>query len=110
MGTAQFNLTAPIIKTTSALIAFSHAPEVFSESPCIRCGKCVDHCPMHLMPLNISRFVSAENYEMAEKYHAADCIECGLCSYICPSNRNPVEFVRRAKQAIIAKKKQQGGK
>lgn len=111
MGTAQFNLTAPVIKTTSALIALSHAPAVFDEqSPCIRCGKCVDYCPMHLMPLNISRFAIAENYDLAEKYHAVDCIECGLCSYICPSNRNPVEFIRRAKQAIIAKKKQQGGK
>ena len=111
MGSAQFNLDAPVIKTTSSLIAFSEVPELFdANSVCIRCGKCVDYCPMKLMPLNIAKYAVAENYEMAEKYHATDCLECGLCSYICPANRNPVEFIRRAKQAIIAEKKKQGGK
>lgn len=111
MGSAQFSLDVPVIKTTSSLIAFSEVPEIFDEkSVCIRCGKCVDHCPMKLMPLNIAKFAIAENYEMAEKYHATDCLECGLCSYICPANRNPVEFIRRAKQTILANKKKQGGK
>lgn len=106
MGTAQFDLTAPVIKTTSALIAFSKAPAVYDGiSPCIRCGKCVEHCPMHLMPLRIADLVATENYTAAEKYYAANCMECGLCSYICPANRNPSEFVRRAKLEILAKKK-----
>lgn len=106
MGTAQFDLTAPVIKTTSSLIAFSKAPAVYDGiSPCIRCGKCVEHCPMHLMPLSIASLAAAENYQAAEKYYAVNCMECGLCSYICPANRNPSEFVRRAKQEILAKKK-----
>ncbi len=110
MGVAQFNLTAPVIKTTSALIALSHAPKIFDNtSPCIRCGKCVDHCPMFLMPLNLARFSASENYTMAEKYNICDCIDCGLCSYVCPANRNPVDFIRKGKQKVIALKKQ-GGK
>lgn len=109
MGISQFSLDIPVIKTTSSLIALSHAPEVYDKKmPCIRCGKCADHCPMHLMPLNIAKFASSENFDMAEKYYATDCMDCGLCSYICPANRNPVEFIRRAKKAILAKKK--GGK
>lgn len=110
MGLAQFNLDAPVIKTTSSLIALSKAPEIFDKTmPCIRCGKCVDHCPMNLLPLKISQAAISENFDLAEKLHATDCLDCGLCSYICPSNRNPVEFIRRAKKVIIAKK-QQGGK
>ncbi len=109
MGAAQYSLNSPVIKTTSALLALKKAPEIYSAAtPCIRCGKCVEHCPMHLMPLNIAKFAVSENYDLAEKYHATDCMDCGLCSYICPSNRNPVEYIRRAKQAILAKKK--GGK
>ena len=110
MGMAQFSLDAPVIKTTSSLIALSEAPKIFDKAmPCIRCGKCVEHCPMKLLPVSISKAALSENYDLAEKLHATDCLDCGLCSYICPSNQNPVEFIRRAKKVIIAKKKQ-GGK
>ena len=109
MGTAQFTLDTPVIKTTSALVALKTAPQVFDkEVACIRCGKCVEYCPMKLMPLNLAKFAAQENYDMAEKYYVTDCIDCGLCSYVCPANRNPVEFIRRAKQQVIARKK--GGK
>lgn len=109
MGMAQFSLDAPVIKTTSSLIAFSEVPQVFDKSmPCIRCGKCVDNCPMHLLPLKIAQAALSENYNLAKKLNATDCLDCGLCSYICPSNRNPVEFIRRAKKTITAKN--QGGK
>lgn len=106
MGTAQYNLKPPTIKTTSSLLAFHKIDDIYSsETPCIRCGKCVDHCPMHLMPLNINRLSLAKNYELAEKYHILDCIECGLCSYICPSKRNLLHNIRVGKQAITAIKR-----
>ncbi len=106
MGIAQYNLKPPSIKTTSSILAFENVDDIFSsETPCIRCGKCVEHCPMQLMPLNINRFALSKNYEMAEKYNILDCIECGLCSYICPSKRNLLHNIRVGKQAVVAIKR-----
>lgn len=111
MGASQYSTEVPVIKTTSALLVFSKIQDVYDEAAtCIRCGKCVDYCPMHLMPLNLARFSDADNLEMAEKYNITDCMECGLCSYVCPASRNPVQFIRVGKQAVIQKKKNQGGK
>ncbi len=111
MGASQYSVDVPVIKTTSALLVFSNIQEVYDEAAaCIRCGKCVDYCPMHLMPLNLARFSDSDNLEMAEKYNITDCMECGLCSYVCPASRNPVQFIRVGKQAVIQKKKNQGGK
>ncbi len=106
MGIAQYNLKPPTVKTTSSILAFKNIDDIYSsETPCIRCGKCVGHCPMQLMPLNINRFALSKNYEMAEKYNILDCIECGLCSYICPSKQNLLHNIRVGKQAIIAIKR-----
>ena len=103
MGTAQYNLKPPTVKTTSSVLAIADIDKVFSsETPCIRCGKCVSHCPMRLMPLNLNLYSRNKNYEMAEKYNITDCIECGLCSYICPSKRNLLQHIRVGKQAVIS--------
>ncbi len=103
MGIAQYNLKPPAIKTTSSILAFNKVDDIYStETPCIKCGKCVNYCPMHLMPLNINRFSLAKNYDMAEKNNILDCIECGLCSYICPSKRNLLHNIRIGKQAVAS--------
>ena len=103
MGTAQYNLKPPTVKTTSSVLAIADIDKVFSsETPCIRCGKCVSHCPMRLMPLNLNLYSRNKNYDMAEKYNITDCIECGLCSYICPSKRNLLQHIRVGKQAVIS--------
>ena len=102
MGVAQFSLDTPVIKTTSALLAFHTLDDNYDlDSPCLRCGKCVEHCPMHLMPLYLSRYTLEENWEMAEKYNALDCIECGICSYLCPGLQSPLHNIRIAKQTIL---------
>lgn len=108
MGIAQFSLDAPVIKTTSALLAFSELDDNYDlDSPCIRCGKCVDHCPMHLMPLYLSKFSAEENWEMCEKYNVLDCIECGICSYLCPGLQSPLHNIRIAKQQILENRRKQ---
>ncbi|MCX7715246.1 MAG: electron transport complex subunit RsxC [Clostridia bacterium] len=104
MGIAQFSLDAPSIKTTSALLALSDVGKTYDDiSPCIRCGKCVNSCPMHLMPLYLNKAVSEGDLETAEKYNILDCIECGICSYLCPGRQNPLQHIRVAKQQIIEK-------
>ncbi len=106
MGTAQYTLAVPTVKTTSAILALSENAEVYDvDSVCIRCGKCVSSCPMHLMPLKLSRYAQEGDLEMCEKYHIMDCMECGLCSYLCPGKQGPVQHIRKAKQLIAEKRR-----
>ena len=106
MGMAQYSLDVPTVKTTSAILALSETASVFdANSPCIRCGKCVKHCPMKLMPLYLAKYAAKGDLEMCEKYHIMDCIECGLCSYLCPGRRSPVQNIRVAKQKIAEKRR-----
>lgn len=111
MGLAQYSLDVPVIKTTSALIALSKAEEVYSPStPCIRCGRCVEACPMHLMPLYLNKYAREGRWDMTEKYNAADCLECGLCSYLCPGLQSPLNNIRLAKQKIAENRRKNNGK
>ena len=106
MGIAQFDLTVPTIKSTSAILAFDASEiDVKEKSPCIRCGKCVDRCPMQLMPLYLNEFASKGDLEKCIEYGIMDCIECGVCSYTCQSDRHPVQSIKLAKQKINAMKK-----
>ena len=102
MGIAQFSLDAPVVKTTSSILALSDEGGNYdSYSPCIRCGKCVDRCPMRLSPMYLSQYALEGNLEMAEKYRILDCMECGMCSYICPGKQNQLHNIRIAKQKIL---------
>lgn len=106
MGVCQYTLDAPVIKTTSCLLALSEAETVYDENtPCIKCGSCVSHCPMGLSPLYLSKYASEGNLEKCEKFHILDCIECGLCSYLCPGYRSPLARIRSAKHKILENKR-----
>lgn len=106
MGMTQFSTEVPVIKGTSGILVLNEEEADIPEpTPCIRCGKCVDVCPIKLLPLYISAYALDERYEKAEEYHALDCIECGACSYICPSRRPLVPSIRLAKREIIAQRK-----
>lgn len=109
MGAAQVSLDVPVVKTTSGILAFTKKEgRTYGESPCLRCGKCVDVCPMHLMPNAIATATRLNDNDKAEKLHVMDCVECGSCSYTCPSHRYLVERIRLAKsrlQIIAAKRK-----
>lgn len=102
MGIAQYSLDVPVIKTTSALLALSDEGTNYEKNtPCIRCGQCVSHCPMHLSPLYLSKYALSGDLEKCEKYHIPDCIECGICSYLCPGMQSPLQNIRTAKHQII---------
>lgn len=106
MGIAQFSDEVPVIKGTSGILAFSKEEANIPESSnCIMCGRCVEACPVNLMPYKISRYEIQKNFEAADEYHAADCIECGGCSYICPAKRPLKETISVAKKEILARRK-----
>lgn len=107
MGVPQFRLDIPVIKNTSAVLAFTEKEaKIPDEQPCIRCGKCVDHCPMRLMPLYLHDFVLKDELDKCEDYNVTACIECGCCSFECPSKRHLVQNIRIAKHKVLAIQKQ----
>lgn len=96
MGRAAVNLDAPIMKGTSGLtILKTVATHV---QACIRCGACVDACPMGLEPYLLSVYGRRRMFDEARLASVADCIECGACSYSCPSFRPLLDYIRVAKQ------------
>ncbi len=106
MGFAQWNPDEPVTKGTSAILALSAEAEkpYLGEHECIRCGRCVGACPMHLMPNYIAAYTKLNDYDSAKEYGAMNCVECGSCSYICPAGVPIVQYVRVAKAALRQKK------
>ncbi len=104
MGQCQVDLSASMVKTSSGLLLLSERETgIFEEGPCLRCGKCVDACPMNLMPMLLSVAGRKKKVEQSIKLHAVDCLECGCCTYSCPSHRYLLEGIRMAKQHAAAR-------
>jgi len=106
MGSAQLSLEVPATRGTSGLLLFG-AGEVplRPEGPCIRCGRCVQVCPAHILPTTIAAYARLDLFNEAESYDAMDCIECGCCTYTCPATLPLVQAIRYAKGAILAKRR-----
>ncbi len=98
MGFAVSNLDIPVTKTTSAVL-FLAADEIDTapHSQCIRCGWCLDACPMGLEPKEIAIYVEAGRPQDTAQFGVFECFECGSCAYVCPAKRPIVQFVRLAK-------------
>ncbi|NIR12372.1 MAG: RnfABCDGE type electron transport complex subunit C, partial [Candidatus Aminicenantes bacterium] len=102
MGFAQWSLDVPVIKGTSGILVLSEDEYVSSEEyfACIRCGSCIDACPMGLNPSMLSILSEKGYYEETKEYNLFDCFECGSCAFVCPSKRPMVQFVRLAKSQV----------
>jgi electron transport complex protein RnfC len=103
MGVAVSNLDISITKGTSVIVVFTEKEVKRPEKiyPCIKCGACVDACPISLNPSQLGILAKFEAYdEMAAKYNLMDCFECGSCSYVCPSHIPLVQYFRLSKSII----------
>jgi electron transport complex protein RnfC len=98
MGFAQWSLDVPVVKGMSGILVQTEE-EIYTEEyqACIRCGRCLDICPMGLNPSMISILSEKGHYEEAKEYNLFDCFECGSCAFVCPSRRPMVQFIRLAK-------------
>lgn len=101
MGVAQADLSVPVTKAVNAVVCLSCAQNGEGEHPvCIRCGKCLEVCPMGLEPLYLYRFSNAGDLDALRRLHLTDCIECGCCAYACPGKVPLVSGFRAGKQAL----------
>ncbi len=97
-GIEAKDLDIPVTKGTSGIVVLTEEEYLESDiRPCIRCGKCVDCCPMYLSPNRIVAFVNNQMYDEAKESGVIDCIECGACAYVCPSKRPLLKWLRRGK-------------
>jgi Na+-translocating ferredoxin:NAD+ oxidoreductase subunit C len=102
MGFALSELDVPVNKGSSGILALpaESLTHVDDFNNCIRCGRCIQACPMGLMPSMLSVTSERGFYEMSKEYHLFDCFECGSCTYVCPSKRPIVQFIRLAKSQV----------
>lgn len=102
MGQTLDDLDVPLTKGSSGVVAINEEhDEVFREDPCIRCNRCVDVCPMALLPLRIDYYARKGRLDQCKRFYAKSCINCGCCSYICPARRRLAENITKAKEAIV---------
>jgi len=99
MGFAVKTNQVPVLKTTNCILANPPEP-VEMQMPCIRCGECMDACPINLLPQQMYWHSQAHEFDKVEKLNVFDCIECGCCSYVCPSHIPLVQYYRNAKSEI----------
>jgi len=101
MGAAQFDLAVPTIKGVNAITVLGKANKYdVEDSRCLRCGKCIDACPMKLMPVLMYKATQSNDVQEMKDNNIMDCIECGSCAYTCPASVPLVLCFRVAKQVI----------
>lgn len=101
MGVLMPENHVPVLKTTNCVLANPPEPREM-QMPCIRCGECMDACPVNLLPQQMYWHAQGHEYDKVEKLNIKDCIECGCCSYVCPSHIPLVQYYRHAKSEIKA--------
>ena len=101
MGIAMSDIDVPVVKGTSAILCFTDE-EMKNEvaTACIRCGKCVDVCPMELSPLYFVKYAKDENWQGMKDMNVMDCVECRCCQYICSSKIPIIDSIKAGKNAV----------
>jgi electron transport complex protein RnfC len=103
MGKAISNLDAPTTKGASSVLVMDESESRRRpESNCIRCGKCINACPMGLEPYLFSALVKNNRIEEAQAHNILDCIECGCCFFSCPANKPLTDEIRLGKNKVRA--------
>ena len=98
MGFAIADFDVPVTKGTSGVVVLTEAELTkAAETACLRCGRCVDACPVTLVPTKIALAARHADWELAKQYYITACIECGCCTYTCPASIPLVQLIRMGK-------------
>ena len=110
MGMALTDLSSPVLKQNNAILAFGRKEATPPKSTaCIRCGRCVSHCPFGLSSCDISKAFASGDGAALEKTKVNLCMECGCCSYVCPAKRDLVQRNKLAKAMLRDYQSKKGG-
>lgn len=108
MGASVANLEAPVLKGTTGVVALTaNEARPAKPYPCIRCGHCLDACPVFLNPQQLGQLAKVRRFDEMEEHHLQTCMLCGCCSYVCPSHIPLSQMFQLAKVAL---RRQQAGK
>jgi electron transport complex protein RnfC len=106
MGQALFSLDIPVTKTTSALLSIAKDDVAQMKSTaCIRCGRCADACPSHVMPQKLFGYSERFDSENFVALDGMECCECGCCSYVCPARLNLTQSFKQMRKSILESRK-----
>lgn len=103
MGISLRTIDIPVVKGTSGILALTAKSSALQpETACIRCGRCIEACPMGVMPQILNPLVLRRDYTTFEEKGGLNCIECGSCTYVCPAHRHLTQSCRDGKAAVMA--------
>ncbi|HHW75884.1 MAG TPA: electron transport complex subunit RsxC [Xanthomonadaceae bacterium] len=107
MGQPLPSLRVPVVKGTNGILALTAAElgPARPPAPCVRCGRCVDACPMGLMPVEMSKRAQFDDWEGALAFGLNDCMACGSCAYVCPSRVPLLQYFAHARGALAAQRR-----
>ena len=106
MGFAMYSLDVPVIKGSSSLLVFQNdVVSKLEETACIRCGRCGEGCPSHLLPAKLASFAAKNDEAGFVKCDGMECVMCGSCSYVCPAKRPLTQQIKAMRSIVLANRR-----
>lgn len=100
-GNQLYSLELPVTKSVTGIVVLAEEDvDLRPETPCIKCSRCAEVCPIYLVPFKIDAAVNKEMFDVAKELDVQECIQCGACSYICPAKRHLAAKMSLAKDVI----------